>query len=248
MRKIFLYILFCIPLLAHAQVGEHRSDFSIGFNGGYMLSKVSFTPKVTQDYKGGITGGFSMRYVCEKYFKTICSVYAEVNYASMGWKERILDLQDQPVINAITNQPEKYSRTINYIQIPIMAHLAWGRETKGFNFFINAGPQFGFFLSESTESNFEFENRNVESRASSVVAQDTMAVEHKFDYGIAAGAGIEYSIPKVGHFLLEGRYYYGLGNLYGDSKKDYFGSSNFGTIIVKLTYLFDLTKTKNITR
>ena len=60
--------------------------------------------------------------------------------------------------------------------------------------------------------------------------------------GIAAGLGLEYSHPKAGHFQIEGRYYYGLGNIYGDSKKDYFGKSNFGNIVVKLTYLFDLTK------
>ena len=54
----------------------------------------------------------------------------------------------------------------------------------------------------------------------------------------------EISHPKVGHFLVEGRYYYGLGNIYGDSKRDYFGSSNFGTITVKLAYLFDIVRTR----
>ena len=81
-------------------------------------------------------------------------------------------------------------------------------------------------------------------RVSTVVAQDTMAVENKFDYGIAVGAGMEYTVPKVGHFLIEARYYYGLGNIYGDSKRDYFGSSNSGNIIIKAAYLFDITKTK----
>ena len=69
-----------------------------------------------------------------------------------------------------------------------------------------------------------------------------MPVEKKLDYGIAAGAGVEYSNQKIGHFHVEGRYYYGLGNIYGDSKRDYFGSSNFGTITIKLTYLFDITR------
>ena len=126
-----------------------------------------------------------------------------------------------------------------------MAHLAWGREHKGFNFFVNLGPQFGFFMSEKTEMNFNFDDRNTADRATTIAAQDTMAIEKKFDYGIVAGGGIEYSIPRVGHFLLEGRYYYGLGNLYGDSKRDFFGSSNFSTIMIKLSYLFDITKTKN---
>jgi hypothetical protein len=71
-----------------------------------------------------------------------------------------------------------------------------------------------------------------------------MAVENKFDYGITAGLGVEFSTPHMGHFILEGRYYYGLGNIYGDTKKDYFASSNMSSIMVKLTWLFDIVKTK----
>lgn len=232
------------PLLASAQIGEHRNDLAIGVNGGYVLSNISFTPEVPQGMHGGMTGGLSFRYVCEKYFKTICSVYVELNYASLGWKEDIKNHEDKPVINTSTGEAEKYSRTINYIQIPFMAHLAWGKETKGFNFFVNAGPQFGIYLDESTSMNFNLAERNVEDRATTVIAQDTMKVEKRFDYGIVVGAGAEYSIPKAGHILLEARYYYGLGNIYGDTHRDYFGSSNFGNIVVKLTYLFDITRTK----
>lgn len=227
-----------------AQIGEHRNDLAIGFNGGLNMSSVSFTPKVSQAKLNGITGGLSVRYVCEKYFSTVCSLYGEINYSQMGWKEDIVDVNDMPVINTATGLPEEYSRTVNYIQVPLMAHLAWGREQKGFAFFVNLGPQFGIYMSESTKTNFDFSDRNAADRVNPVCAQDTMAVENKFDYGIAAGAGIEFSHPKVGHFLLEGRYYYGLGNIYGDSKRDYFGSSNFGTIIVKLAYLFDIVRTR----
>ena len=227
-----------------AQIGEHRNDLSVGVNGGYVMSNVSFSPKVQQGQHGGITGGLAMRYVCEKYFKTIASVYAEVNYASLGWKEKRQDRSNQPVINKVTGLPEEYSRTINYIQVPVMAHLAWGREHKGLNFFVNLGPQFGVYMSESTKTNFNLADRNTDDRVSTVVAQDTMAVQNKFDYGIAVGLGAEYSIPKAGHILVEARYYYGLGNIYGDSKRDFFGSSNFGNIVIKAAYLFDITKTK----
>ena len=223
-----------------AQMGDHRSIFSIGVNGGYAMSTIGFTPSVSQGKHGGMTGGLSMRYVCEKYFSTICSIYAEVNYAQLGWKENIKDVNNQPVINASTKEAENYKRTLNYIQVPIFAHLAWGKEQKGFQFFIQAGPQFGYLLSESTDSNFAFDQRNMDDRANKVYAQDSMSVENKFDYGIAAGAGIEFSAPKIGHFLLEGRYYYGLGNIYGDSKRDYFSKSNNGSIMIKLTYLRDI--------
>ena len=236
------FVLIMLPSVAQAQIGQHRNTLSVGVNGGYNLTTIRFTPKVVQSMKGGINGGLTVRYTVEKYFSTIASVQAEINYSQLGWKEKIQDSNDQPVINAVTGLAEQYERTINYVQIPFMAHLAWGRENRGVNFFVNAGPQFGIYINESTKSNFEWANRNTTDRANTIVAQDTMSVENKFDYGITAGAGIEWAIPKVGRFTLEGRYYYGLGNIYGDSKRDYFASSNFGTIIIKLGYLFDITR------
>lgn len=243
--KIILFLLVVFPRNAFAQIGEHRNDLSVGFNGGYVMSNVGFTPKVPQGQHGGMTAGLSLRYVCEKYFKTVCSIHAELNYTQAGWKEDILTAENLPVINPVTGLAEEYSRTMNYVQVPIFAHLAWGREREGLQFFFQAGPQLGLLISESIKTNFKFDDRNMEDRSSQVCAQDTMAVENRFDYGIAVGLGVEYSVPKVGHFLLEGRYYYGLGNIYGDSKRDYFAKSNIGNIVVKLTYLFDIIKTRN---
>ena len=249
-KILLLFLLAFAGMTSHAQIGEHRNDFSIGGNAGYVMSSVGFTPKVPQKQHGGISGGFSYRYVCEKYFKTICSVYGEVNYSQVGWKEDILDYDNMPVTITKTGEALAYQRTVTYVQVPIFAHLAWGREARGLNVFVNAGPQFGFCLGESTKTNFDAVNppSTDNDRVSNVVAQDTMSIENKFDYGIALGLGAEYSVPKVGHFLLEARYYYGLGNIYGNSKKDYFAKSNYGQIVVKLAYLFDITRTKNVKR
>ncbi len=241
-KHLISALLLLLPTMLAAQIGEHRNTLSVGVNGGYNLTSIRFTPKVVQGMHGGLTGGLSMRYTVEKYFSTIASIAAEVNFSRMGWKEDIRDIDDQPVINAVTGLPEEYSRTISYIQVPLLAHLAWGRENKGVNFFVNAGPQFGVYLSESTTTNFDWATRNTSDRANTIVAQDTMSVENKFDYGIALGVGMEYAHPAVGRFLVEGRYYYGLGNIYGDSKRDYFGSSNFGTVTVKVAWLFDVTR------
>lgn len=244
MRKIvfILFIITVMPLCA--QIGEHRSNLSIGASGGYVMSKVGFNPEVPQNYKTGFTGGMTLRYVCEKYFKSICAIQVELNYVRSGWKEKILDINDNAVINPTTGVAEAYERTINYLQMPVLARMGWGREEKGIQFFFQAGPQIGLCLGESTKKNFDLTNYNSTDRTSSIVAQDTMDVENKLDYGITGGIGIEYSHPKIGHFILEGRYYYGLGDLYGNSKRDYFGRSNVENIVVKLTYLFDISKTK----
>jgi hypothetical protein len=105
----------------------------------------------------------------------------------------------------------------------------------------------GFFLNDKITSNFNYEDRNTSDRigAQRDAVQDTLAIKNKFDYGIAGGLGVEFSHPKVGHFMLEGRYYYGLGDIYGNSKRDFFGRSNNNAIVVKLTYLFDIMKTNN---
>ena len=220
MKKIILAlsVLFFSFSPAGAQIGEHRDE---------------------------MTGGVTFRYTTEKYFNSICALVAEVNYAQMGWKEDILTIKDEPVINRVTGLAEEYERRINYVQVPLLARLGWGRERRGFQFFFQVGPQVGFFLNESTKCNYDFANRNMVDRASPIVAQETMPVENKFDYGIAGGLGMEYSTPVLGHFLLEARYYFGLGNIYGNTKRDYFAKSNQSNIVIKASYLFDLAKSKN---
>ena len=55
-------------------------------------------------------------------------------------------------------------------------------------------------------------------------------------------------MKRAGHILLEARYYYGLGNIYHDTKADYFARSNHNSIVFKMSYLFDIVRTKNAKR
>ena len=258
---IFTFLHFLI-LSSVAQVGEYRNDLAVGVNGGYVMSNVAFVTKVPQTMLGGITGGFTARYTCEKYFSSICAVTGELNFAQIGWIEDILDKSDKPVpLHTDPSQNLYYRRKMTYVQVPLLARLGWGRERNGFQAFVHLGPQIGFFLNDKTESNFDVHDpafdpaikdgkygkdyKYANIRSSHIVAQDSMAVENKLDYGIAVGAGLEFSNRHFGHFMIEGRYYYGLGNIYGNTKRDYFSRSNFGNIVVKCTYLFDIIRTKN---
>lgn len=238
-----------------AQIGEYRNEFAVGVNGGASLSSVAFTPEVPQSQLVGKTFGVTLRYNGEKYFSSICSIVAEVNYTQMGWKERIWDVNDQPVINSQTGTEEQYSRIVNYIQVPFFARLGWGRERQGLQAYFQVGPQLGFYLDEKTEANFDLDHPNTADRVSHVSGPNIgttqfsnmyhMPIENKLDYGIAAGLGVELSMRHVGHFLVEGRYYFGLANIYGNTKRDYFAKSNYQNIVIKATYLFDIVKSKN---
>jgi hypothetical protein len=248
MKKVYFIAFFAsLFISAKAQIGEYRSELSVGVNGGYVLSNVGFTPEVPQNYLGGLTGGLTLRYTCEKYFKSICALVGEINVTQAGWKERIQDASDLQIINPVTGVAEEYQRQLTYIQVPMMARMGWGRERSGFQFFFQLGPQVGFFLNDKVTTNFDYKDRNLASRVGvmKTAAQDTLSIQRKFDYGIAGGVGLEYSHPKIGHFMLEGRYYYGLGDIFNNSKSDFFGRSNLGNIVIKLTYLYDIKKTNN---
>ena len=103
-RCALMTFVISIPLCVKAQVGEHRDDLSIGGGVGYVLNSVGFSPRVSQGQHGGLMGGVAVRYVCEKYFNSICSIMGEFNYACLGWKEDILDPHDQQVINTVTGK------------------------------------------------------------------------------------------------------------------------------------------------
>lgn len=231
-RLHLLYIIIiCACARASAQVGELRNDFAIGVNGGYLLNRVSFNPTIKQSWKGGETFGITLRYTCEKYFSAFCALQAEVNYANMGWKE------------LIETSSDTYYRDMRYVQLPIFARLAWGKERRGLQFFFMIGPQLGFFLSDTEHRGGEWSNETLYARPNRVVAQYDLDVERKFEYGLAGGIGMELN-TKIGHFTLEGRYFYALSDMFNNGKKDPFGRSANGAIYVKAGYLFDIIRTK----
>lgn len=228
----FLIVLFGTLLLAlpcKAQLGEERHNLAIGVNGGINMSQVDFMPKIKQESHNGMSMGFTARYMCEKYFNMICGIQAEINYSQRGWSEKIED-----------GSNNTYSRTMNYLEVPLLAHLAFGKDAldKGMKFFVNMGPQFSVFLNESEEMS---DNWDVSARPNGIIQQYGKKVENNFDYGITGGLGMELS-TKVGHFLLEGRYYYGLSDFWGSTKKDDFSRSGHSYMGVRMTYLFDITK------
>ena len=219
--------MFIMP--AMAQLGEVRNNLALGVNVGMNMNKADFSPQIKQNSHNGMSFGMVARYMSEKYFSMMCGIQAELNYTQRGWKENIED-----------GSGDTYSRTMNYVEIPLLAHLAFGKDAldKGMKFFVNAGPQIGFFLSEKEKMSDDW---NPSYRPNGIVQQYGKMVENKFDYGILGGLGVELS-TKYGHFILEGRYYYGLADFWGSTKKDEFGRSGHTYMGVRLAYLFDMIK------
>lgn len=232
MKKIlFSAILSLFVPSVWAQVGEYRNQLALGVNGGYLLNKVSFSPSVKQDFHGGVTGGLTLRYTSERYFNILCALQAELNYARMGWKE------------VIETSDDTYSRAMHYVQLPLLARLSYGKEHRGVMGYLVLGPQLGFFLGDKENKSGEWSDETLGKRPNNVTGQYGMEVDKKFEYGLTGGLGLEVN-TKVGHFMLEGRYYYALGDMFNNGKSDYFSRSANGAIIIKAGYLIDIKRRK----
>ena len=232
--------------MAMAQVGKYRSDLAIGINGGVAMNTISFSPTVQQNMYIGPEVGLSLRYTCEKYFSLVCALQGEINFSRQGWSETPEDGR------------YAYKRHMDYIHIPFLTRLGFGRERKGIMGYIILGPQIGFCIGESDTRtgawgdainpyNPEGPMINVPLNPEGPWQQYNLGIEKKFEYGIIGGGGIEFSHPSIGHFALDGRYFFGLSDIFGNGKKDPFGRSANSTITVKLSYFWDIKTTKDNT-
>ena len=214
-----------LPFTAKAQ-REYSPNFSIGARGGVTLSSMAFTPEVHQKSLQGLTMGITARYTEERFFGLI----GEVNLMQRGWQEDFT--RDEA--------PDfQYSRTLTYVQIPLLTHIYFG--SRKVKFFFNLGPEVGFMINDKIDANFDYMNyASIEGfpQGYRTNEQLKMDIQNKFDYGIAGGAGVEFFINRRNSLLLEGRYYFGLGNIFKATKRDYFASSRSTSIEISLAYLF----------
>lgn len=229
MKKYTIFIGLTLALLfagiqsVQAQVGKPLNLWAVGVNAGLNMNDMEFQPEVKTGGYNAMHFGLTGRYIHENYFSMISGVQVELNYSQRGWAAKFDDEGDN----------RSYTHTLNYLEVPLLAHLGFGNET-GNQFFLHLGPQFGFLLSES--SDFGGEGWTDELKQGENYREEA---DNTFNYGIVGGAGVELK-TGIGHFLLEGRYYYSLADIYSNAKKEYFDRSAPTTIEVTFTYLIDL--------
>lgn len=222
--QTLFYSAFFLTALCSSITGSAQTHYSsrvyFGAHGGADLSRVTFTPGVTQGFNAGFNAGLNFRYVEENHFGFI----VELNYVQRGWKEDFEGL------------PYRYSRTADFIELPFLSHIYFGSRGK---FYINAGPSISVFVGERTNTNIDVSkvgaNPDFITRITYQWLQD---VSQKFDYGIQGGIGGEFSINRSNSIYLDARFYYGLGNLLKSGRNEPIRGSNSMTISISAGYWF----------
>ncbi|MCL1937323.1 MAG: PorT family protein [Candidatus Azobacteroides sp.] len=213
MKRVISGLLFLFTTwTVFSQNNGFRPEWSYGANAGIALSQVHFNPRVLQQMLCKGTGGLTVRYISEKNF----GIQVEVNYAVRGWKEQTDTVR-------FFNH---YARSLTYIELPLMTqfYADLGKKTR---FIFNAGPQIGYNIGA----------KELERDINVPYDYYDLPIQKKIDYGLCGGMGVEVR-TKPGAFLLEGRYYFGLSDIFNNRRSDIFQASSNQVISIKLTYFF----------
>lgn len=224
-RYILFLLTACVYICSVYSQNKFEPEWNIGVGFGPTLSSVDIKDwrnsgvdtKTWNQYHGGI----AIRYMSERHL----GIIAELNYAQVGWQQDFKDLE----------RPDfSHSRQLTYLDLPVLTHIYFGNKVR---FIFNLGPKISYMIGQKEKMSKALEDylASGEMSPNMITHQYYRKAETKFDYGIIAGTGIEIR-TGVGNFALEGRYYFGLGDIYKNSKADYFARSANRVISAKLTY------------
>ena len=207
MHKLLLMILLACSLQVMSQAMLEKPEIYVGPTFGVTGSMVMFSPSVGQTYLQGYNGGVVFRFIAEKNV----GIQAELNYSQRGWKES----------NGL------YTRQLNYIELPFMTHLYFGKKSR---FFFNLGPKISYLISEKELLN---------NTTNSIQVQETTKIQNPLDYGLCTGPGFLINI-KGNVIQLDARANYSLSDIFSNDKRDYFATSNNLNVSVNLSWLFQI--------
>ena len=223
--RIFILFFFISFYVEHvySQTNSFVPEWSFGVNSGLTFSKVSFNSRISipQESLIQFSGGLTGRYISDKHF----GIQVELNYSQRGWKE----LTDTVYLN-------RYSRSLSYLELPFLTHIYFDLG-KHVRLIFNLGPQIGYYIG-SKELEREINDPDRES------SYYDLPVQKPFDYGLKGGMGLELQ-TKAGSFIIDGKYYFGLSDIFNNTKADLFQASPNKIIGVNLTYLFKLRNKSN---
>lgn len=222
--RLLIALIFVVPLRASTQ-RYYSPDFAIGVKGGATFSFLDWQPTVRQKTVSGFTAGVACRYTEERNFGLV----AELNITQRGWAE------NYPAETGLS-----YRRTFTNLMLPVMTHIFFGKEK--FKGFVNLGPEVGIMIDDKITANFDYADPAAVPGFPRNYRTDQLNMQpgSRFDYGIAGGLGCELRLRRKHSILIEGRFYYGLANVFPAGRRDVFGASRSLSAEVTASYLFRL--------
>ncbi len=239
---ILLMSILVYPMYAQKLRRDQEQEIAVGLTGGMSFSRVSFLHNNTyranelgnQGFWPGYRFGTVFRYTNQTHF----GVKLEVCYTQAGWKEKFEETSGVAMVNKQNMQNVQLSRRLEYIEIPALAHIYFGK--RKVRFFVELGPK---ICVNTKYADLEWNIPEDDDRRSAILSDDPrLCDDHsKIDYGLCGGLGMDFLIGQC-HAIVSGRYSYDFKDVYGNGKADVFQRSNNQLINASLTFLWSITK------
>ncbi len=211
LRKLAISLFLTVAMLASAQPALREPEMYVGAQGGVLASMMLFNPTINLSPlypHWGANAGVVFRYAGHRY----CGLQVELNYMQRGWRERATDTSIE------------YSRRLDYIELPFLTHIYFGKNCRGF---VNIGPQIGFLLYDSKPATTDLSYQRLTD------------ISQRFDWGAAGGLGF-YAITIAGTWQLEARFNFSLSNIFDNSAGAHFANSEHMNLSLNFAYLWKI--------
>lgn len=194
MKHISIFFLF-LSIYTFGQE-EFRPYIGIGFHGGLNSAIVDFEPSIDQSAINVYAAGIILNYIAEKNV----GLQTELNFVQRGWQDE-------------NDSLGSYSRTMNFIEIPLLTHIYIG--SKFFRVTAELGPYIAFNqgFSEEYAASLIPDDPYPDSIVLGYRNYYGQDIDSKLDYGFIGGGGIGV-ITKFGEFQLKVRYTKSLINIF----------------------------------
>nr|WP_315028283.1 porin family protein [uncultured Chryseobacterium sp.] len=197
MKKLILGLAVTAGTLAFAQQKTSTNPVTFGVKGGMNVSSLSNGADLS-DSKSKI--GFNAGVFANIPVASNFSVQPEVIYNDLGSK---VTREYSALGNTYRSE---YSRNLGYVAVPVMFQYNATPE-----FFLEAGPEFGFLV--SAKDKFKNSTNNNNNTQIATLNKDDFQT---FNFGIGIGAGY-YFLPNLG---ITARYTAGLTDIYKNNSGD----------------------------
>lgn len=199
-QTAILLFLLTTTKTAYTQEDPFFSVFGFGLTGMYNYSSADLKPGFFNEPYFSKGGGMFFNFLGDKYsgnyvHKFTGEVYTgiqlEFNYNERGWQE--LD----------TNKSNIYTRKLNYVELPVLSHIVWGK--RRVQLVTNIGPYVSLLFDNSY----------------SIATTDSFYIQQyydrepdfNFDYGFLVSPGLYYKLNN--HvFSLQVRYSMGMNLIF----------------------------------
>jgi hypothetical protein len=191
-KSLFLGLLF---LTAGETSFGQRTIFDIGIEGSPTVTFLRGNDFIDNNHKPttGFTGGLFFQY----NFKKIISLRTNIAFERKGsvLTSQTTDINGNPLGEFTTNTH------FDYLTLPILVRATFCKKVQ---FFVNAGPYFGYLIKQT----FVSKGDNIPTSTS-----DNTSLNNRFDTGISTGLGLSVPIKTKFAFSFEVRNNLGLYNV-----------------------------------